>query len=289
VTGSEGQDWAGYQASKPPTAGLAFVIVKATEGTGFVNPKYTAQIATARAGVEVAGHYHFARPGSMTAQVTYFLAHTSIRPGDILAFDWEDTRVSSDDKDAWIKAVQAAMPHNQVGLYCNQDYWLHRDGSGFYGDFLWIADPSAPKGKPRIKANWLLHQYSDAGGIDRNYSPLTADQLDTWSHAKENDVAFTQADAKLLLDTTMDDPTKPGAAKVTVRGALWAAYGQAAAANAAAQKSAAQVTALSATVHTLAGLVGSGVDTAAVVEAVEAAIATAVVHVDVNVTQPTAP
>lgn len=188
MTGSEGQDWAGYQANNPPTAGLAFVIVKSTEGTGYVNPRYAAQIATGRAGGLVLGHYHFARPGSMGAQAAYFLANTSIRPGDALAFDWEDPGVSGGDKDAWIKAVQAAMPAHQVGLYCNRDYWLNRDNSGFYGDFLWIADPSAPKGAPRVTSPWLFHQYGSAGGVDRNYSPLTADQLRSWSHAKENPV-----------------------------------------------------------------------------------------------------
>lgn len=101
-------------------------------------------------------------------------------------------------------------------------------------------------------------------------------------------MTFSAADAKTLLDTRLDDPTQGGTATVTVRGALWAGYGEAAKAAANTSKLLAQVSALSATVKTLAGLVGKEVDTAAVVAAVEQAIATAVVRVSVDVTGPEA-
>jgi hypothetical protein len=291
MTGSLGQDWAGYQPASPPTAGLSFVFVKATEGTTYVNPEHASQVATARAAGLVVGHYHFARPGSMSAQVAYFLQRAAPQPGDLLAFDWEDPGVFNADKDAWIRAAQVAAPKHQVLLYCNRDYWTNRDTTSFAGDGLWIADPSATKGQPRITAPWVMHQYSSAGGYDRNYTPMSPEQLRAWATAKEDDMPLTAADAKLLLDTRMDDPTKPGTETVTVRGALWAAYGQANKTAGNTGTLLTQVTALSATVKTLAGLLGSGVDTAAVVDAVEQAIATAVVHIQVDVTgtQPTTP
>lgn len=251
MTGSEGQDWAGYQENKPPTAGLAFVVVKATEGTGYVNPKYTAQIATSRASVAVVGHYHFGRPGSMSAQVDYFVAHTSIRPGDVLAFDWEDPGVSSADKDAWIRDLQARLPAHRIGLYCNRDYWINRDQGGFCGDFLWIADPSAPKGKPRIQSDWLIHQYSDAGGIDRDYSHLTAAQLSAWAtgqtpNIQEPDMPLTPADATLVANTLLallkDDPTTTDDSKKPLGNQLWDTGKNAFQANNAAQAVAKQLT-----------------------------------------------
>lgn len=106
----------------------------------------------------------------------------------------------------------------------------------------------------------------------------------------EDTMTFSAADAKTLLDTRLDDPTQGGAATVTFRGALWAAYGQANRSAVNTDRLLVQVSALSATVKTLAGLVGKEVDTAAVVAAVEQAIATAVVRVNVDVTgpQPTA-
>ncbi|MEE4541002.1 GH25 family lysozyme [Streptomyces sp. V4-01] len=163
-----GIDIASYQGTSYSTTGLGFVVVKATEGTGYVNPRHAAQIATGRRHSLVVGHYHFVRPGSMTAQATYFLQHAAARAGDVLALDWEDTGVTGAQKDAWIEHVQAAAPRNRVLLYCNRDFWLHRGPTSFAGDGLWIADPGAPAGRPRVDFHWTIHQYSETGGLDRD-------------------------------------------------------------------------------------------------------------------------
>lgn len=178
----DGIDVASYQNTAYATAGLGFVIVKATEGTAYINTKHSAQVATGRAHELVVGHYHFVRPGGMDAQVAYFLAHANPKPGDILALDWEDANVSSADKDAWIKHAQAAAPGHRVLLYCNRDFWLKRDKSGFCGDGLWIADPDGAKGKPRVTTQWTIHQYSEAGGTDRNTANFESKAtLQTWA------------------------------------------------------------------------------------------------------------
>lgn len=163
-----GIDVSSYQSSTFPTAGLGFVMVKATEGTGYVNPRHAAQVAHARAAGLVVGHYHFARPGDMATQVRYFLAHATPAAGDVLCLDWEDSEVTSDWKDAWLRYVRVKAPGHRVILYCNRDFWLHRDTTSYCGDGLWIADPDAPAGHPRVEHPWTLHQYSFAGGIDRN-------------------------------------------------------------------------------------------------------------------------
>jgi hypothetical protein len=176
-------DIASYQPSTYSTTGLSGVIVKATEGTGYLNPRHAAQINTARQGHLFVGHYHFVRPGSVTDQAGYFLAHASAQPGDALVLDWEDRGVSCADKDAWIKRVQAAAPHNRVLLYCNLDFWHNRDTTSFVGDGLWIADPGAPAGHPRIEHKWVGHQHSEAGGLDRdvfNFGSMA--DLQTWAH-----------------------------------------------------------------------------------------------------------
>jgi hypothetical protein len=163
-----GIDVAGYQSSDYATSGLDFVFVKATEGHSYTNPKHAAQVATARAADLVVGHYHFARSGSMSAQADYFLAHAGAKPGDVLAFDWEDTAVSGAEKDTWLRYVLGKAPGHRLVLYSNRDFWLHRDRTSYAGSGLWIADPSAPKGHPRVEHPWLFHQYSEAGGLDRN-------------------------------------------------------------------------------------------------------------------------
>ncbi|MEW1862021.1 MULTISPECIES: GH25 family lysozyme [unclassified Streptomyces] len=178
----KGIDVASYQSSTYSTSGLGFVMVKATEGTSYVNPKHAAQVAHARAAGVAVGHYHFARPGSMATQVTYFLQHAGVKAGDILAMDWEDTGVSGADKDAFIKALQKASAAHRVLLYCNLDFWLHRDTTSFCGDGLWIADPGAAAGHPRVEHAWTIHQYSSTDGMDRNVAHFAdAAALTTWA------------------------------------------------------------------------------------------------------------
>jgi len=177
-----GIDVASYQSTDYNTAGLSFVMVKATEGSSYVNPRHAGQVATGRTHGLVVGHYHFVRPGSMTAQATYFLQHAAPKAGEILALDWEDAGVSNADKDAWIKHVQAASPTHRVILYCNRDFWLNRDHTSFCGDGLWIADPNAPAGHPGVTHAWTFHQYSEAGGLDHDVANFaSAAALRTWA------------------------------------------------------------------------------------------------------------
>jgi hypothetical protein len=178
----KGIDVASFQSSTYSTSGLSFVIVKATEGTSYVNSKHAAQVAHARAEGMVVGHYHFARPGAVAAQAAYFLQHAGAAAGDILAYDWEDAGVPGTDKDAWIKHVQASAASHRVLLYCNRDFWLNRDHTSFAGDGLWIADPDAAAGHPRVDHAWTFHQYSSSGGLDRdlgNFASKAA--LLTWA------------------------------------------------------------------------------------------------------------
>ncbi|WP_328911734.1 MULTISPECIES: GH25 family lysozyme [unclassified Streptomyces] len=177
----KGIDVASYQDTGYATAGLDFVMVKTTEGTTYLNPKHAAQVATGRAHSLVVGHYHFVRPGSMSAQADYFLKNAAPKAGDLLALDWEDTGVSGADKDTFIKHLQAASPTHRVLLYCNRDFWLNRDHTSFCGDGLWIADPGTA-GKPRIEHAWRFHQYSTAGGVDHNVGNFaTKAALRTWA------------------------------------------------------------------------------------------------------------
>lgn len=293
MTGTEGQDWANYQTATPSTAGLGFVFVKATEGSSYVNPKHDTQVAHVRAGGLVVGHYHFQRPGSPTAQAAFFLKHAKPQPGDVLACDWEDTGVSCADKDAFILAVRAAQPHLKAVLYCNRDFWLHRDRTSFVGDGLWIADPSAPKGQPRIDAPWLFHQYGSPGGLDRNYTPLSAAALGAWAAGKTPITPQQETDVQLTDKVTIPAGTwNPKPFTATVGDLLGYTDLKADATYRAVKALTVQVAAANASITALAKIVGDqhdDVDTATVVAAVQQAIKDEVIKVDVNITgdQPT--
>ncbi|MGI5526963.1 glycoside hydrolase family 25 protein [Streptomyces syringium] len=163
-----GIDVSSYQSEKYPVDGYDFVFVKVTEGVSYTNPKWVAQRDRARAAGLVVGYYHYVTAGSMSAQGNYFLGKIKLRPGDVLALDWEEPKVPCRDKDRWLSHVRAKAPAHRVVLYCNRDYWLNRDTTSEAGDGLWIADPDHPAGRPAVKHPWTFHQYSSAENLDRN-------------------------------------------------------------------------------------------------------------------------
>ncbi|MFD8225664.1 glycoside hydrolase family 25 protein [Streptomyces massasporeus] len=165
-----GIDVSAYQSSSYGTDGLSFVFVKATEGRSYVNPKLAAQTGRARDAGLVVGFYHFLWPGNLTAQAEYFVSKAPDRAGDILAVDWEytgeGTHASNAEKDRFIRKLKALRPNNRVILYANRHFWLNIDTTSYAGDGLWIAD-YVSAGKPRIKAKWRFHQYTD-DPLDKN-------------------------------------------------------------------------------------------------------------------------
>ncbi|MFI9202687.1 glycoside hydrolase family 25 protein [Streptomyces sp. NPDC053048] len=163
-----GIDVSSHNSESYPLEGFDFVIVKVTEGTSYTNPKWVVQRDRARRAGLVLGYYHYVTPGSMSAQGNYFLGKIALREGDILALDWEHPDVYGRDKDRWLAHVQAQAPGHKVILYCNRDFWFNRDTTDNPGDGLWIADPERPAGQPAVQHPWTFHQYSWAGGLDRN-------------------------------------------------------------------------------------------------------------------------
>lgn len=180
-----GIDVASYQSETPGLAGQDFCVVKATEGTTYVSAKHAKQVAHARATGVVVGHYHFVKGDGMDAQADYFLKHAAPQADEFLVLDWESPDVTDAEKNEFIKHLQSKAAGRKVGLYCNLSYWKSRDHSSFAGDFLWVADPSAPAGKPRVDHAWLIHQYSSAGGTDHNVAAFASrSAMAAWAGAK---------------------------------------------------------------------------------------------------------
>lgn len=274
-----GVDVSSYNSTGYDAGGLGFVFVKATEGTGYVNPLHVAQVAHGRASGLVVGHYHFVRPGSVSAQVSYFLQHAAPAPGDVLALDWEDGGVSSGDKDAFLKVLQAKTPGHRSVLYCNRDFWLHRDHTSYAADGLWIADPDAPAGQPRVQHPWLFHQYGETNGLDldvANFPDLAA--LRAWAAGTTPTPAPTPEDDVSAMDVlTYRNKTADDASMKATGKHIPDFYGYVVQTNA-------EVKAMHATIAAMVPLIGKNVDTPTVVKAVQDAIAAATVHVSVDVT-----
>lgn len=266
----KGIDVASYQPTSYDTDGITFVFIKATEGTSYVNPKQAGQTAHAREHNLVCGFYHFLHPGNIAAQARYFVDRCASLPGDILACDWESSSAgaaSGAEKDTFIKAVKELRPDHRVVLYCNTTFWKQRDTTSYAGDGLWIADPSAPTGKPRIQAPWLFHQYSISGGMDRNLANFTSQAaLRAWAAGTGSTSTEQEDDMQLNDKVTLNGwvpkqwPKDEGLADgtISVQTALGSGYGYA---RQAAQNSAAvlaQLGAQQATIERLVTALGDG-------------------------------
>jgi GH25 family lysozyme M1 (1,4-beta-N-acetylmuramidase) len=180
-----GIDVSSHQSASYDTDGLAFVFVKATEGRTYVNPELEAQVGRAREAGLVVGFYHFLWPGNITEQAEHFVDKAPMEAGDLLACDWETTssgtRASNAEKDRFIRKVKSLKPRHRVLLYCNRSFWVNVDRTSYDGDGLWIAQYGVARGKPKIKAKWVIHQYTD-DPVDKNVARFgSPDALREWA------------------------------------------------------------------------------------------------------------
>lgn len=197
-----GIDVSAYQPSAYDLSGAEFVFVKATEGISYTNPLHTAQVARARTNGRVVGHYHYLNASSMSAQMDYLVRQAGAAAGDVFAVDWEETAVTSAQKDAALKYLQNRVPGHRVVLYCNQDFWLNRDQSSYCADGLWIAQYNGHPGAPGIKAAWLVHQYTSSP-VDTNVAAFSSRAaMAAWAAGETEDTvtALTKDDGDLVVD-----------------------------------------------------------------------------------------
>jgi GH25 family lysozyme M1 (1,4-beta-N-acetylmuramidase) len=119
-------------------AGARFVIIKATEGTSYIDPSFSSHYTGATNAGLIRGGYHFAHPGQTTgaAQADYFIAHGGGWSGDgitlpgMLDLEAESSGqcwgLSTTAMVAWIKAFSDRY-HSREGvypmLYTNPSWW----------------------------------------------------------------------------------------------------------------------------------------------------------------------
>src|SRR5438067_1419446 len=296
-----GIDVSAYQSETYSTAGLDFVIVKATEGLSYTNPRLAAQVKRARDAGLIVGFYHYPHMANdPVAEANYFLQKAPIQAGDVIVFDWEGYDAANKGvaksrqvtyRDAWLRYVKGKMPRFRVGMYCNTDYWLNVDTSGNCGDFLWIATGGRAAGDPGIKAKWTFHQYSTAGGIDHDVADFTnRAALAAWARGLTEEDPMAGITKQDIADSVWrpDQIAAPADAPDIKTNPTWQPQSYLKDIDARVRAIQAQEAGQSAAIAALVKLVGTEVDTAAVVAAVQKAIADAVVKVSVDVSGPTA-
>ena len=157
-----------------------FVIVKATEGTGYVNENLAAQVAAARARGAVVGLYHFATAqASSDEEAAAFLraAKPYLDAGAVAFLDWEPAGLTSYTAWAedWLRRVDQATGRT-TPVYMNLGVSRLASWSAFVKRHpLWLAyygkedhfDGYATSFDPPAVPGWrlALWQYSEHGRL----------------------------------------------------------------------------------------------------------------------------
>lgn len=120
-----------------------FTIIKATQGTWYVNPCCTTHYSQAKHSGKKLGLYHYAEGGDAAKEADYFIAQISNYIGEaILCLDWEkeDNAAYGHNDKAWIKAFCDRVAQ-RIGVnplvYLSASIRGYADGIGNYGK--WIA------------------------------------------------------------------------------------------------------------------------------------------------------
>lgn len=176
----QGIDVSHYQGninwSQVKQAGIDFAFIKATEGIGYIDPKFQQNwLAAQQAGIQT-GAYHFFRPTEdPQLQAKNFIA--SIKAADYkqtnlpLVLDVEIAGgVSAQDLQQNIgdllAAIQQALQTTPM-IYTDPSFWNTSIGIALNEYPLWIADwtqrpaPTLPNGW----SDWEYWQYSQSGTV----------------------------------------------------------------------------------------------------------------------------
>ena len=162
------------------SSGRGFVVVKATEGTSFTDPRFAGSRTRAHAAGLIVGLYHFARAGDAGAEAaTFTRAAGDLQPGEFAVLDWEVTAPDPVGWCAtWLTAVRAALGVPPL-VYLNQStrdaFDWNRVVQGDVG--LWLArydgstDACAAGHWPAL----TMKQYSDTGSVPGVAGPVDLD------------------------------------------------------------------------------------------------------------------
>lgn len=150
------------------------VIIKATQGTGYINPICDSLYQAAKSAGKLLGVYHYASGGNATAEADFFLDNIRGYIGEaMLVLDWESGENAQWGNTNWCKEfcdrVYARTGINPVVYVQNSavDQVANLTDNG-----LWIAqyadnNPMGWVDSPwnTITVNHIMHQYTSTGRI----------------------------------------------------------------------------------------------------------------------------
>lgn len=149
--------------------GVQGLIHKATQGTGFSDPTYSARRDQAKQAGLLWGAYHFATGADPVAQAKFFLRVSNIGNGDLMVLDFEQNTASTantmslDQARTFISTVQDATgitPGLYGGAYLKEQMANAVDET-LQACWLWWAQYGPTPTIPPAWPAWTLWQYTD--------------------------------------------------------------------------------------------------------------------------------
>ena len=171
--GNSAIDWTEVKAS-----GQNFAFIKATEGTGYINPYFTADSFKAQQAGVTPGSYHYAKPGygNARAEADYYAATLATGPQPSLppVLDLEESGgldpVSLQNwvRD-WVDQIKIKTGRTPI-MYTYYNFWINNMGNTTeFSDLpLWLAyySDSLPSTLPGGWTNVTFWQYSSTGQVN---------------------------------------------------------------------------------------------------------------------------
>jgi lysozyme len=157
-------DWAKIKAS-----GVVGVILKCTESNNYVDKTFRKRYDAALAAGLAVSTYHFLRPGSMVAQMNYYLNNLKPRQGERVCLDHEDAGVSLADLESCVTYLETDSRDLQVTIYSGnviKEQLGNKHSDVLAETSLWLAQySSTPSWPTGTWDSWTLWQYTDKGAV----------------------------------------------------------------------------------------------------------------------------
>jgi lysozyme len=151
--------------------GVVACIMKATEGTGYIDPNRAINFINATAAGIACCTYHWIKPGNATAQMRFYLDTVDPVPGERMVIDYEEDGCTLDDLKEAVAVLIADPRDLQITVYSG--HLLKEQLNGGHDAFLaentdlWLAQYTSgnPSWSTGTYEHWTLWQYSESGVV----------------------------------------------------------------------------------------------------------------------------
>lgn len=169
--------------AKVKASGVIGVIHKATENTGFTDPKRASRLAKARQAGLCISTYHFLRPGNIEAQMEFYLDTVQPVKGERVCLDYEDDAMPLSQLEACVTYLWSKRPDLQITVYSGHTIKekLGNTRNGILAQTsLWIAqytEASSPSWPMQTWPAWSLWQHTDKASVPGISQPVDGNKF----------------------------------------------------------------------------------------------------------------